>query len=119
MTPSKKPAQLSNSLSILAVTAIVCLIVIAVSSVTHTSLALKDNSQGNSGVVRQHCLNGLENAAVEAGVCSINDLQRIGNIFYIRETEGIKAAKDACFTQMSLPGCKGLCVAAVNCYDIE
>lgn len=98
---------------------IFCLVVITVSSVAHTSLALKDQSQGKSQVVRQHCLNGLQNAAIEASVCTMQDLAQFNNIMYIRETQGIKAAKNSCFSLMSEAGCRGLCVAAVNCYDLQ
>ena len=68
--------------------------------------------------IHQQCLAGLQQAAVESGVCSQQDLGEIGNVFYIRETQGIKAAKDACFTNITSPGCRGLCVGAVNCYDL-
>lgn len=95
------------------------LLVIAISSVTHTTLALKENSQGNSDVVRQHCITGLQVAATEAGVCSQDDLGKIPAILNLRETQGIKAAKDACFSYITNSGCRGLCVAVINCYDLE
>ena len=98
---------------------VAAVIIIALTSLANTSLALKENSQGNSGVVRQQCLNGLQNAAVEAGVCSLQDLQNFNGIIAIRETQGIKAAKAACFSQITNQGCRGLCVAAVNCYDLQ
>lgn len=98
---------------------VVALIIIAISSVTHTTLALKENSEGNSDVVRVHCVNGLEQAAVEAGVCSQDDLSKIPAILSLRGSQGIKTAKDACFSQITNPGCRGLCVAVINCYDLE
>ena len=96
------------------------LAIIAISSLAHTTLALKENSQGNSGVVRQQCLNGIENAATEAQVCSVSDLNTFNSVIIpLRETQGIKAAKDACFSQITNQGCRGLCVAAVNCFDLQ
>jgi len=111
----------SCSLSNLAINVIViALIIIAISSVAHTTLALKENSQGKSGVVRQQCLTGLENAAVEKGLCTSAELQTFNNaILPLRESQGIKAAKDACMTQITSQGCKGICIAAVNCYDLQ
>jgi len=97
---------------------IALLLIIALSTIAHTSLALKENSQGNSDVVRVQCINGLEQAAVEANVCSQDDLAKIPAILNIRETQGIKAAKDVCFSQITSPGCRGLCTAVINCFDL-
>lgn len=117
MTKKQEPISLAKPF--LASVIIVSLVLIAVSSLTNAALALKNNSQGKSGVVRQQCLNGIQNAAIDVGVCSIADLQKFNQILLIRETQGIKAAKDACSSQITNQGCRGLCVAAVNCYDIR
>ncbi len=94
--------------------------IIAISSLAHTTLALKENSQGKSGVVRTQCLNGLENAAVEQGLCTSAELNAFNNVILpIRESQGVKAAKDACLTQIVNQGCKGICIGAVNCYDLS
>ncbi|MFC1599113.1 hypothetical protein ACFL2U_03880 [Patescibacteria group bacterium] len=114
----KKQDSFSILQIVLATIIIVSLVLISVATLTNAALALKSNSKGQSDVVRQKCLIGLENAAVEAGVCTMSDLAQFNSIIMIRETQGIKAAKDACFSRMSSPGCKGLCVAAVNCYDL-
>ena len=58
------------------------------------------------------------NAAIEAGVCTLNDLSQFIDVLVIRETQGIKAAKTACRTLITEKGCRGLCIAAVNCYDL-
>ena len=116
-TKSQKVQCTPNNLLVGIIVAAV--IIIALTSLANTSLALKGNSQGKSGVVRQQCLNGLQNAAIEVGVCSLQDLQKFNGILAIREAQGIKAAKDACFSQITNQGCRGLCVAAVNCYDLQ
>ena len=95
---------------------VVSLVAIAVSSVTHTTLALKQNDQGKSGNVGHQCIMGLENAAIETGNCTLDELGQFEDIMIIRETQGVKAAKEACFSTMTSKGCRGLCVAAINCY---
>lgn len=112
----KEPCQL-NFTAVIA--GLILLAVIALSSLTHTALALKENSQGRSDVVREQCLNGVEHAGVEVGVCSASDLDTFNNVVLpTKATQGIKAAKDICFSQITNPGCRGLCVAAINCFDL-
>jgi len=98
---------------------VICMILIAISSLTNTALALKNSSQGKSDVAHQQCLNGLTVAAIETGNCTQSDLMKFNDIIYIRETQGVKAAKDSCFTQISSPACMGICVGAINCYYIQ
>jgi hypothetical protein len=91
------------------------LLLITISSLTSVALAI--SNQGKSDIAHQQCLNGLQAAAVESGNCTWNDLVQFNNVIYIRETQGIKAAKDACFALMSSPTCQGICVGAIHCFD--
>ena len=115
----KKQSNLSFPNLFLLIVVVVCLVLLTVSSLTNTAFALKSNSQGKSGVIRQNCLNGLQNAAIETGVCTFEELIKFNSILEVRESQGVKAAKDFCFSQMTSQGCRGLCVAAVNCYDLQ
>lgn len=119
MLKKKENDSLQNVLFLPMLAIALILVAIAISSVTNTALALKNNGGGNSDIAHQQCLNGLQVAAFETGNCSFDDLQQFSNIMSIRETQGIKAAKDACFSNMSSPACRGICVGAVNCYDIQ
>lgn len=115
----KNKSGLSFPNLFLMVVIVVCLLLLTVSSLTNTAFALKSNSQGKSNVVRQNCMNGLQNAAIETGICTFGELMQFNNVLAVRESQGVKAAKDICFSQMTSEGCRGLCVAAVNCYDIQ
>ena len=100
------------------ITIIVILLAIAVSLTTHNSLAIKTQSKGNSDIIRQNCLIGLEKAAREAQVCTTEEADNFDYVIYLRETQGMAVAKNYCKTVIETPGCKGLCNAAINCYDV-
>jgi len=118
--PNKNQHHYQVSAIFLGAVVVVSLVMIAIASLTNVALAIRnDHSNANVNVVRTQCLNGLVKAAVDSGVCSLSDLMQISGIFDVRESQGIQAAKAACFSQLVSPGCRGLCTAAINCYDLQ